>query len=164
MNLPYIRVVGINIEQEGRNRHNVEFSKLEEEEFTKMAKDSENDIYDNIVRIEPHHAHHPFLAMGFDHESLRATDSLPSRFDQRNTPQPDDGGCAMRRASQSRRRSTATRTSRRPSPARSSPAPRSDSETGCVRTQTPQPFCLRDIFDAPGQPFGRTQTPQHSHP
>ena len=50
MNLPYIRVVGINIEQEGRNRHNVEFSKVEEEEFTKMAKDSENDIYDNIVR------------------------------------------------------------------------------------------------------------------
>ena len=66
MNLPYIRVVGINIEQEGRNRHNVEFSKVEEEEFTKMAKDSENDIYDNIVRIEPHHAHHPFLAMAFD--------------------------------------------------------------------------------------------------
>ena len=66
MNLPYIRVVGINIEQEGRNRHNVEFSKVEEEEFTKMAKDSENDIYDNIVRIEPHHAHHPLLAMAFD--------------------------------------------------------------------------------------------------
>ena len=72
MNLPYIRVVGINIEQEGRNRHNVEFSKVEEEEFTKMAKDSENDIYvrsplSHIPQPQPqhshrqhhHHRHHP---------------------------------------------------------------------------------------------------------
>ena len=46
MNTPYIRVVGINIEEEGRNRHNVEFSKLEQEQFTKMAKKPE--LYDEI--------------------------------------------------------------------------------------------------------------------
>ena len=45
-NTPYIRVVGINVEEEGRNRHNVEFSKIEQEQFTKMAKKPE--LYDEI--------------------------------------------------------------------------------------------------------------------
>ena len=43
---PYIRVAGINVEEEGRNLHNVEFLKMEQEQFTKMAKKPE--LYDEI--------------------------------------------------------------------------------------------------------------------
>jgi DNA replication licensing factor MCM5 len=55
---PYLRVVGISIDEEGRNRHRVEFSKAEEEQFQSMSKDPE--LYDNIGRsISPAIYGHP---------------------------------------------------------------------------------------------------------
>jgi DNA replication licensing factor MCM5 len=55
---PYLRVVGINIDEEGRNRHRVEFSKAEEEQFQTMSKDPE--LYDNIGKsIAPAIFGHP---------------------------------------------------------------------------------------------------------